>query len=166
MADLNSPTGNNPFVENPRKIPEVLNVLTILTFIGSGLAILFGFWGFAKAKASYDQISSMNLDQMPDFAKRLMGSDPVEMARKALDNRLPILLLTLAGCALCIYGAIQMRNLKKNGFGIYVIGEVLPFISSLIFLGAGALGGFSGIIGGLIVVVFIVLYATQLKHLR
>ena len=166
MADLNRPTENNPIIEEPRKIPEVLNVLTILTFIGSGLGIISAIWGFARAKASYDQIASMNLDQMPDLAKRMMGSDPVEMARKSLENRLPILLMALIGCALCIYGAIQMRNLKKTGFSIYVIGEVLPFVSSLLFLGTGALMGFAGLIGALIVVVFIILYASQLKYLR
>ncbi|GGB04681.1 hypothetical protein [Puia dinghuensis] len=166
MADLNRPAGDNSIIEEPRKIPEMLNVLTILTFIGSGLGIVSALWGFARAKASYDQLASMNLDQMPDFAKRMMGNDPVEMARRSLENRLPILLLSLIGCALCIYGAIQMRKLKKTGYTFYVLGEVLPIITSAIFLGTGALMGFGGIIGTIIVLVFIILYASQLKYLR
>jgi hypothetical protein len=167
MADLNHPADTNSFLDEPRKIPEMLNVLTILTFIGSGIGIISSFWGFARAKATLDQMVELQgkMDQMPDTLKRLMGSDPVEMARKGYEARLPILLLGLIGCVLCIYGAIQMRQLKKTGFTFYLIGELLPVITTLIFLGAAAAGGFA-IIGYLIYIIFIVLYATQLKYLR
>ncbi|HLZ89768.1 MAG TPA: hypothetical protein VKQ52_21090 [Puia sp.] len=165
MADFNRPVEPQSFLEEPRKIPEMLNVLTILTFIGSGLGVIGALWGFVKAKSSYDTLAAMNLDQMPGFAKRMMGSDPLETARKAYENRLPILLLGLIGCALCIYGAVQMRQLKKNGFTLYAVGEVLPIITSLIFLGSGATG-VTYIIGYAIYVLFIVLYSTQMKYLR
>ncbi len=143
MADLNRPTETKSFLDEPKKIPEMINVLTILTFIGSGLGIIGSIWTFAKARASYDAISSMNLDQLPDVAKRMMGSDPVETARKAFENRIPILLLGLIGCGLCIYGAIQMRQIKKTGFTLYTIGELLPIIANIILLGSGATGPFS-----------------------
>jgi hypothetical protein len=167
MADLNRPAETNSFLEEPRKIPEMLNVLTILTFVGSGIGIVSSVWGFTRAKASYDQMVELQgkMDQMPDTIKKMMGADPVEMARKAYESRIPILLLALIGCALCIYGAMEMRKLKKTGFTIYVIGELLPIVSTLIFLGSAAAGGFA-IIGYLIYIVFIVLYATQLKYLR
>src|SRR5882757_2236603 len=111
MADLNRPAEPKSFLEEPRKIPEMINVLTILTFIGSGLGLIGALWGFAKAKANYDAVSSLNLDQMPDWAKRLSGGDPIEAARKAYEMRIPILLLGLIGCGLCIFGAVQMRQL-------------------------------------------------------
>jgi hypothetical protein len=165
MADLNRPAESGSFLEEPRKIPEMINVLTILTFIGSGLGIIGSFWSFAQARASYERLSSVNLDQLPGFVKRLTGGDPLEAARKALENRYPLLVVALIGCGLCIYGAIQMRQLKKNGFTLYTIGELLPVVSSIIFLGDGATG-FGAIIGYCIYILFIVLYATQLKYLR
>jgi hypothetical protein len=106
------------------------------------------------------------MDQMPDFVKNMMGPDPVGNARRMLDNRLPILLLTLVGCLLCFYGAWEMRKLKKTGFTIYIVGDIVPFISLFIFIGASALTGFTGIFTLIIVVVFVILYATQLKYMK
>ena len=89
-----------------------------------------------------------------------------EMAKKQYENRVMILVLGLVGVALCFYGALQMRNLKKQGFLIYVVGELMPIISFAIFVGFGnLLAGIGMIFTLLIAAVFIILYATQLKAL-
>ena len=165
MADLNRPAQSGSFLEEPKKLPEMINVLTILTFVGCGLGFIGSLWSFAGAKANYEKLSSLNMDQMPDFVKKLTGGDPVEMARKAYELRIPILLLGLLGCGLCLYGAIQMRQLKKSGFTVYTIGEVLPIIVSVVLMGSGATG-FGSIIGYCIAILFVVLYGTQLKYLK
>ncbi|MES1249228.1 MAG: hypothetical protein ABUL46_01015, partial [Chitinophaga rupis] len=153
------------FLEEPKKMPEMINVLTILTFIGSGLGIIGALWSFTKAKANYDALSSANLDQLPDFVKKLSGGDPLEIARRAYEMRFPILLSTLIACALCIAGAVQMRRLKKTGFTIYTIGELLPIIISVVLMGSSATG-LGSIFGFCIAILFVVLYATQLKYLK
>ncbi|HEY4337835.1 MAG TPA: hypothetical protein VGM89_18120 [Puia sp.] len=165
MADLNRPAEPGSFLEEPKKLPEMINVLTILTFVGCGLGFIGSFWTFASAKGNYEKLASVNLDQMPDFVKKLTGGDPLEMARKAYELRLPILLMGLIGCGLCLYGAIQMRQLKKSGFTIYTIGELLPIIISVVLMGSNATGAAS-IVGYCIYILFVVLYATQLKYLK
>ena len=78
-----------------------------------------------------------------------------------------ILLLVLVACGLCAYGAYMMRQRKKTGFYIYILGEiVVPLAASLVFIGVGSLGGFAVILGILVPLVFIILYATQLKYLK
>jgi hypothetical protein len=69
---------------------------------------------------------------------------------------------------LCFYGALQMRKLKKTGFYIYTVGELLPIIVNIILLGFGiAFNGVIPIILGLAIpILFVVLYAMQLKHLK
>ena len=165
MTDLNKPATPQNWLEEPKKRPDTLNVITILTFIGSGLAILTQCYSFVTAQSSYDQIvkNQDKLDQMPDFVKRMMGPDPVGMARKTLENRTPMLILAIVAAALCIYGALQMRQLKKIGFPIYVIGELLPIIAYYVFI--GPMGVFTLIFSLLINGAFIIMYATQLKHL-
>jgi hypothetical protein len=167
MADLNQPANTENWLEEPKKLPSMLNVLTILTFIGSGLGVIFSIFGYFNAPSNYDKVvqAQDKMDQMPDFVKHMMGPDPVGAARLALDNRLPILLINLVSCLLCLYGATQMRKLKKTGFSIYVIGDVVSF-TSVIFLGTGTLTGFAGLFGMFIVLVFLILYATQLKYLK
>jgi hypothetical protein len=143
-----------------------LNVLTILTFVGSGLGILSAFWTYFSAEKSYQSIlkAQENLAEAPAFVKNMMGPDMLETARKSMENKMPIMLLTLVGSALCIYGALEMRKLKKQGFILWLAGEILPLIGSIIFLGFGVFKGF-GIIAPLFPAVFIILYAVQRKNL-
>jgi hypothetical protein len=165
MADSTHPTETTSFLEEPKKRSDMINVLTILTFIGCGLGIIGSLYSFAKAKSTYDTLSSANLDQMPDFVKKLSGGDILEAARKSYELRVPILLMGLIASALCIVGAVQMRQLKKTGFTIYTIGELLPIIFTVVLMGSSATG-LGAIFVDCIAVLFVVLYATQLKQLK
>jgi hypothetical protein len=168
MADINKPANTENWLEEPKKLPSMLNTLTILTFIGNGLGIISAIYSYSSAASNYDKVvqAQDSIDQMPDIVKKMMGADPVGIARKVLENRLPILLLNLVGCLLCFYGAWQMRNLKKPGFTIYILGDVVPFIALCFFIGTSMLFGFTGIFSLIITLVFVILYATQLKYLK
>ena len=167
-ADINQPTNTENWLEEPKKLPSTLNVLTILTFIGSGLGVIGAIIGYFTAPSNYQRQLELQdkIQDMPGFVKNLMGPNPLETAHKQLENRLPMLLLNLVGALLCLYGAIQMRQWKKSGFSIYIIGDVVPFLAIIIFIGAATLTGLGAIFGILITIVFIILYATQLKHLK
>jgi hypothetical protein len=168
MTDLNQPANTENWLEEPKKRPSMLNVLTILTFISNGLGFISAFYSYFSAPSNYDKVvqAQDKMDQMPDIVKNMMGPDPVGNARKMLDNRLPIMLLTLVGALLCFYGALQMRKLKKTGFTIYILGDIVPFLGLFVFIGASMLTGFTGIFGILITLVFVILYATQLKYMK
>lgn len=150
------------------KLPGSLNVLTILTIVGSILGLLSSCYSFFTAKKSYDSMKEMmdsgKLDNAPSWAKGMMTPEMLEMTRKAAENKLPILILGLVASALCLYGAIEMRKLKKQGYVFWLAGELLPFISTFIFLGAVAFSGF-GLLMAFIPVVFIILYTVNRKHL-
>lgn len=153
------------------KLPSGLNVLTILTFIGCAIQLLGSLWSFFTAKASYDKLDKlseqMNSENMPGWAKSMMG-DPetmVKMVTKTYENRIPIVLLSLIAVALCFYGALQMRKLKKQGFLFYTIGELLPFLTQFLFIGAFAFSGMAMYFGTGIALLFILLYSMQRKNL-
>lgn len=150
-----------------KKLPAMLNVLTILTFIANGLGFILSFVGFAGAQASYDATVKRQetIDSAPDWARKMAGPHPVETARAMLDNRLPILIIALLSCFLCFFGALQMRKLKKAGFSIYILGDVVYYAIG-IFIGFDTFGGFAYIFGILFTVLFVILYATQLKYLK
>ncbi len=168
MADL---TQANDFLlpEEKPKIPSGINVLTILTFVGSGIGVLGTIWNFFNAKKGLDQMETMinspEYDNMPALAKKFMTPEALELARKGYENRVPITVIGLIGIALCIVGALQMRKLKSQGYILYVIGELLPVLSSVIFLGIASLTGFGGGITIAIVLLFIILYTAQRKYL-
>jgi hypothetical protein len=169
MATTNQPTNAENWLEEPSgKIPSMLNVLTILTFIGSALGIIGGLYGYFAASSNYDKAiqTQDKMEQMPDWVKNMSGPHLVESAQRQLENRLPIMLLSVVASVLCLYGAIQMRKLKKTGFSIYLIGELLPFVPLGLFVGFGLLSTFTLVFTIAITAVFIGLYATQLKYLK
>jgi hypothetical protein len=149
------------------KLPSMLNVLTILTYIGCAWALISQIWGYFSASTAYKLADTLTgASDTGNKAIDSMVNSTMEMAKKAYDNRLLILLLGIAGAVLCFYGAMQMRNLKKQGYLIYVIGELLPILSIIIFIGFGnILAGLTMILTVLIAAVFIILYTTQRKYL-
>ncbi len=164
----NTQTDDNWLGEHgEKKLPSTLNVLTILTFIANGLGIISAFWSFARAQANYDTMVSTQdkLDSAPDWARKMAGPHPVETARAMLDNKVPVLIITLLACFLCFYGALQMRKLKKMGFSLYILGDIIPYTIG-IFIGFDVFTSFGYIFAILITIVFVILYATQLKHLK
>lgn len=155
-------------MEEPRKMPEMLNVLTILTFIGSGIGILTQLYYFAAAKKIYDAsiANQEKIDSAPAIIRNMQGPDPIGVIQRTYDNRIPIGILSIVATLLCIYGAVQMRQLRKTGYYVYLIGEVLPIVIIYIFVGSAALTGLRLIFSVLFILVFLILYATQLKYLK
>jgi hypothetical protein len=161
------PNDDNWLGEHGQKLPSTVNVLTILTFIANGLGFIFGLLGYFRAQASYDNAvkAQENLDRSPDWLRKLAGPHPVETARAMLDNRLPVMIISLVGCFLCFYGAMEMRKLKKIGFSLYILGDIVPFAMG-IFIGFDVFGTIGYIFGFGITILFAILYATQLKYMK
>jgi hypothetical protein len=168
MSDMNQDFNKASGIKAP--VPSGINVLSILTFIASGIIICYYTWymlGGAKSGVTKmeELINSPKFDDMPAFVKKMNSPEMLDMARKAAENCIPISLINILGAVLCIVGAVQMRKLQKQGSYLYVVGEVMPLIASLIFIGVSALSGIGGIIGIAIVALFIILYSAQRKHL-
>ena len=150
----------------PKPLPGALNVLTILTFIGSAIGLIISLatpWFMKFSLDMMNKAAETGTDQTP---KQIADT---EAFRKVIEltqaNMTPLLLIGAAGIVLCFIGALMMRKLKKDGFWIYVSGQVLPIIGSLALLGMAQFTGAMSYIMFLIPIVFIILYAMQRKYL-
>ena len=85
--------------------PVFLSVLCILTFIGSGLGILFNLLGIFGIGALSNFMSAYGVEGGETGVLKL------------------VLMLVFSGASL--YGAIMMWSLKKLGFYLYVAAQVL-----------------------------------------
>ena len=125
----------------PKKRPVLLTVLCILTFIGSGLSILF--WLFAI----------IGLGSLLGFLGKIPGFG-VGGGESTIIT--PIIFLLLG--VVLLLSAIMMWRLKKTGYYLYILVKALGIILPIILLGAlfkiGAL---------IITVIMIILYGLNLK---
>ncbi len=144
-----------------------LNVLTILTFIGSGISIIFSLASPAilkfsksfmdKAATSGQELSSKQLEDMDK------GRQAIELAQA---NMVPSIIVGVLGAVLCIVAAVMMRKLKKDGYWIYIAGELLPLITAFILMGTRQFTGITSVILAVCIpVLFIILYTLQKKNL-
>ena len=148
------------------------SVLTILSIIGCVLQVGGALYQFITANANYENrdatIAKMTSPDVPASARKFIGDPEVFLQTiiKNYENKIPILLLSLVAAGLCLYGVIQMRQLKKQGYLFYVIGEILPFVTMVLFLGTFALHGVGFMIAVAITVLFLLLYTVNRNQLK
>ena len=71
----------------------------------------------------------------PSWVKKMMGPDMMEFITKSFENRIPLLIVGLIGTALCIFGALEMRKQKIQGYYMWLLGEILPWAGLVLFTG-------------------------------
>jgi hypothetical protein len=152
---------------HPPKLTTGLNVLTILTFIGCAYELYSTTNNFFSGKKALEEFEKAQekLADAPAWARKFAGPEMHDMLVKSLENRIPLIIIGLISIALCVFGAIEMRKLKKQGFTLWLIGEILPYIGVAVFIGAAF---FKTILVYFTIVpaIFILLYALQRKNLR
>ncbi|MBK8786200.1 MAG: hypothetical protein IPN43_06795 [Chitinophagaceae bacterium] len=147
------------------KLPTGLNVLTILTFVGCAWELYSTVNNFIGGKKALEEMEKAQekLAEAPAWARKLAGPEVQEMMLQSFNNKVPIFIIGLIAVTLCFYGALQMRKLKKEGYFLWLVGEILPFIGSLIFV--PALFNTLFIYFSIFPLLFIILYTVQRKHL-
>jgi hypothetical protein len=149
----------------PKEMPGKLNTLTILTFIGCGIGFIFSLWGFfatTPEKLAKTQEQRAKLDDGTFRANMLDSS--IQAMQISLDNKYLLLITNLVCLTLCLVGALQMRKLKQPGYYLYVAGELAPVVLMAGLI--GSLTGFNMIFSAVIALLFVILYATQLKYME
>lgn len=155
----------NPDEYKKSKLPTGINILTILTFIGSAWDLYSNVNNFIGGKKALEELEKAQekLADAPGWAQKMAGPEVQEMMQQALNNKVPLMIIGLVAIGLCVFGAIQMRKLKKEGYFIWLAGELLPFVSALIFM--PALFNTIYIYFSVFPLLFIILYTIQRKHL-
>ena len=143
-------------------VPNGINVLSILSFIGSGFQLLGGIAAYLiipfSAKSVPETRGLEKTREMKPFSGFLQWS--ADATIKQYEYRVPILIVTIITALICIYGVWQMRKLKKSGFTVYTIGELaLPLFT------AAVIDIWSSILGFVIAILFIILFSVQRKYL-
>jgi hypothetical protein len=148
-------------------IPSGLNVLTILTFIWCAILGLLTLCTPIINKWLLGQIDKAANSGQEIPAKRLAemekGKAALELANQ---NMIPLIAIGMAGVILCFIGALWMRKFKKDGYWMYVAGELAPVLGTVLIMGTAPYSSIWNILFGFgIPILFVVLYTMQRKYL-
>lgn len=111
--------------EQPKKRTDLLTVLCILTFIGSGMSMMANgllFLTIEPVKQLLEQESTYSFLGTEINMDFLLEISPV------------FFLLQSLTLLVSIIGATQMWNLKKTGFHLYTISQILLLILPKLFI--------------------------------
>lgn len=140
----------NQFIQSNKR-PVLLTILCILTFIASGFSALSNIsWAIL-----YDTFSEILLTNESPLVQ--------QMADTILATNRSLFFVDFILYIGSVAGALLIFNLKKIGFHIYTVSNILLVLTPAFFVEGQGIN-FMGLI--LITLPFIVLYAMHLKYMK
>lgn len=162
----------NPTAE-PKKRPQFLMVLCILSFIGIGFGIWLNLITLATDMNHINTLQStqgvvkfyfdnfriiINLFLFPEE----LGNSIIVPVKSVQTFHI----IDIVSLIICFVGVLMMWKLKKAGYFIYIITQIIPAIVIFILLGGFGSIGTLAIVSGLILpIAFIIMYGLNLKHM-
>jgi hypothetical protein len=163
-----------PTVTAPKRRPDFLLVLCILTFLGSGFGLISACTNYINADV-LTELGQDALDQSKHEAGKELSGGEKRLAEKVINSASAMLdpvklkqnyLLSFIANLLTLGGGILMFRLRKAGFWLYIAGTAVLVATPAIIFGAGNLLSLGMTMGsGIVGILFIVLYSLNLKHL-
>ena len=158
-------------------IPTILRFLCYLTMFGSIYMVLTSISGLSNPEA-VSQAMNKSIGEFQNFFQQSLGKDPASeekfeeimrdlsyanTAGNMRDNSFFILISNV----LTLSGAWLMLRLRKKGFHLYFLGNIIGVIAPLLVFGSDNFLGlsyawFTAITGGL----FVILYALKIKYMH
>ena len=152
--------------------PTFLTVLTIITFVISGIMLLsslYGMFTFNELDAKNQlEITIANSEStsasLPAWAIDLQ-EDSYILMEESIEKNTIFSWFGLLSCLLSLVGAYLMYNMKKVGFHAYVISKfvgLIPLAFVTISFGVTLTYGFIIFFS----LAFVIMYAVNLKHFK
>ncbi|MDR1755915.1 MAG: hypothetical protein LBR65_03015 [Culturomica sp.] len=160
----------NPFEEKENQVtrPTLLTVLCILTFIGSGWALLSNVTSYFTADAAAD-VMMEQMDQMEQLGEgggSSFLSGLLSSSQEMLPYLKPITGITSVLALLSLLGAILMFRLRKTGFYLYTGAQILMLFVAPVFVGFSGMVVWNTVMAAILTLLFIILYSLNLKYMK
>ncbi|MBI5538780.1 MAG: hypothetical protein HY951_01875 [Bacteroidia bacterium] len=155
----------NNFIKRSRLIV----IIGIVGFIDVAFSIISGvfkiFTGIEFLNIAEANINQSNgLDKVDGFEKAVNNLNnafggQLVFANKLVENSIILGVIVIVSALISFVGLMWMWNLRKKGFLYFVLGQLVPIASFLIFV------GFSFSYLWLLPIIFILLWAYNLKYM-
>ena len=148
-----------------KKRPQILRILCILTFVGSGLSIIGGALGFTP---TFVEAGIVKMHEMIANSFDPDAFDKTDFLKWSFYSNL----FGLIAGIICLIGGLLMWRLNKKGYYIYIVGWIIHITISIMAIQHMNTSDTltSGVVqvGFLVVIMgtFVALYGMQLKRIK
>ena len=158
---------------SPKSRPTFLTVVCIISYVLLGLSILNGLTGaiFGRLTSTFEPVlkkiieRDVHLGDVPEGVRSLV-EDSFDVTYRAMEHATTMSLLNLLLSVIALFGVIMMWQLKKTGFYLYTGSKIFILLIPLIFLGFNFITFIAITSTGIFALVFITLFAVNLKHMK
>jgi hypothetical protein len=157
----------------PKERPTFLTVLCIISFVGLGLKILNSFSGmiFGLFTSRFEPFIRENINQNLDYGDipeqiRFFVVDSFNIVYKAMERATPMSLVTLVLAVTALFGVIMMWKLRRAGFYLYTGSKIFILMVPFLFLGLNFFTLIAVSIASFFAIIFIILYAVNIVHMK
>ncbi|MBN2613751.1 MAG: hypothetical protein JXB00_19495 [Bacteroidales bacterium] len=159
-------------LNNKKQRPALLTVVGILSFVGLGYRILTGIINAAMGTVTSSIAPFMqevfeneaDISDAPEPIQKLIEG-VFDAITKLLENISGIYITIVLLSVVALLGVIMMWQLKKTGFYLYAAARVLIILVPFIFIGYNLISIVWFSSGLIFAVLFIILYALNLKEM-
>jgi len=157
----------------PPARPTLLTVICIISFIVGAWGLYSGIKNLTMdpvaERAKLEQSISEQMTKLGDNANEVttrMMESAHDIGVKGIDNHKPIGIADIILSLISLFAVWQMWNLKKSGFWLYLLATIAGLVVPIIYLGGGLLALASVGVVGFFSLIFIILYAVNLKYMH
>jgi len=147
------------------KRPTFITVLCILSFVGIAFSLIgnimnyFTYSAMAAGNDAFSNLGGADSAQMNEAMNAMTSMLGIDYGKLALSA-----IITASLNIPLLIGVIMMWKLKKTGFYIYAVFEIIQAIMPLC-LGLGLAGGIMTVVSLIFGILFVILYGVNLKHM-
>lgn len=153
--------------------PTLLTVICIISFIIGAWGVISGVRSvttdqtaaLTEARQKMEEARAQLGDQADGMAGRMMDS-AMELTERAAENAKPMGIAGIVLALISLFGVWQMWNLKKSGFWLYLLAAIGGLVVPVAYLGGSMMALASVGFVGFFSIIFIILYAVNLKHMH
>jgi hypothetical protein len=151
-----------------RERPVFITVLCILSYIGNGFLILSSLMMLLMT-GFFRNIWNLALENGEAMEEAGAFTNVIFDKMLLMLDYMPLMgAVGLVAALINLLGVFRMWNLKRSGFYIYSVTELLPVLFNLVIytMILGAMGLFMSIFNLIIPVLFVILYGLNLKYMK
>lgn len=151
------------------KRPVFLSALTWLSFLGEGFGLLLVILSFRFSNRHSAEMMEMNMEfssdsELPEQYQNIISSF-MDFWIVQHDQFFSIHFSRILLLLISLFGVYLMYNLKRNGFYIYTVAQVLLVAIPFLYVAENPIGQIMASLQFFIVGLFVFMYATQVKYL-
>ncbi len=152
--------------------PTALIVFGILSWISLGIGLIGVVSNALTGPPTDEDIRQQEIEMLSQLTPEMVAeagwvvTETIDFLKITQDKFGILTAVTFIQVVVGLIAVIMMFKLRKIGFHLYIVYSLITLGYWILFFGHNTLGFIMAVISGVVSAIFVLLYASQLKHMN